>query len=558
MRATWSCKQPGRGMRGCLLGLWCWHTAWEWEWSIHQSSLAEPWTQGAQILGHNSQRFAVWLANLAVQCQPKSQPQTHFAQCPPWRRKCSDTRFVANEDGVSRFEIGWKVRTRNILGVLGRRIIHDCPEEFLSGRNCGAVHVQRCQYKRKEFGWTENGHRSDGQARLLVESSWSDRTSNKGAGQKRTQMVNQEEWQHGWQYLSYSVTDSHFKKMTMLSGRTKCGSSSGGLSHMPWVHHPSTSVQNTDPVKDLFAIANDRGHCEGCHAQFDTLGRHWASCVRSGRKKKRAMPPERITCRIFREAGATFRQIWTLRSAQMTHGRFEKLVQDLPCYGGVQLAVDITLRRVLTCQRETHAHAADTNGAMLTKARADKEGSVLRVGQVKALQTDGHGHGNWRTVEWRVYRSAPGAVTRESSGNAVFQAILKWFHVGAQVDANARRHVCCSFRSFVGGASSSHFVVPHGRENPSFGWLLWVRPQTVLSVIHLDVSVSVRSSQSEVWTQSTLVALIPVGPQRCGLFLILWGPLTVWHGIDQNDEKKANPRVEVVVFIAPSVVFQTT
>ena len=66
-------------------------------------------------------------------------------------------------------------------------------------------------------------------------------------------------------------------------------------------------------------------------------------------------------------------------------------------------------------------------------------------------------------------RSAPGVVPRESSGSTVFHAILSWSRVGAQVDANARRHVCHSFRSFVGGASASHFVVPHGREDLS--WL---------------------------------------------------------------------------------------
>ena len=77
----------------------------------------------------------------------------------------------------------------------------------------------------------------------------------------------------------------------------------------------------------------------------------------------------------------------------MTRGRLKCWRRT--CYEGVQLAVDITLRSVLTCQGEAHAHAADTDGAMLTKARADKGGSAPRVGHVRALQIDG----NWRTVE---------------------------------------------------------------------------------------------------------------------------------------------------------------
>ena len=39
--------------------------------------------------------------------------------------------------------------------------------------------------------------------------------------------------------------------------------------------------------------------------------------------------------------------------------QIEVLAQDVPCFGGVQLAVDITLRSVLICQGEAHAHAAD-------------------------------------------------------------------------------------------------------------------------------------------------------------------------------------------------------
>ena len=57
------------------------------------------------------------------------------------------------------------------------------------------------------------------------------------------------------------------------------------------------------------------------------------------------------------------------------------------------------------------------------------------------------------------------AVLRELS-SCLF---LSWSHVGPQVDANAHCPVCHSFRSFVGGASTSHFVMPHGREDPSLG-----------------------------------------------------------------------------------------
>ena len=53
--------------------------------------------------------------------------------------------------------------------------------------------------------------------------------------------------------------------------------------------------------------------------------------------------------------------------------RIEVQAQDLPLFGGVQLAADITLRSVLTCNGESHPHAKDVDGAMLVAARRDKE-----------------------------------------------------------------------------------------------------------------------------------------------------------------------------------------
>ena len=53
--------------------------------------------------------------------------------------------------------------------------------------------------------------------------------------------------------------------------------------------------------------------------------------------------------------------------------RIEVLAQDLPCFGGAQLAVDITLRCVLTRAGEPHRNAANVDGAVLVNARRDKE-----------------------------------------------------------------------------------------------------------------------------------------------------------------------------------------
>ena len=53
--------------------------------------------------------------------------------------------------------------------------------------------------------------------------------------------------------------------------------------------------------------------------------------------------------------------------------RIEVLAQDLPCFSGTQLAIDITLRSPLTSAGEAHPNAADTDGAVLFQARRETE-----------------------------------------------------------------------------------------------------------------------------------------------------------------------------------------
>ena len=53
--------------------------------------------------------------------------------------------------------------------------------------------------------------------------------------------------------------------------------------------------------------------------------------------------------------------------------RIEVLAQDLPCFGGAQLAVDITPRCVLSISGEPRPGAAQVDGVVLMRAREDKE-----------------------------------------------------------------------------------------------------------------------------------------------------------------------------------------
>ena len=74
-----------------------------------------------------------------------------------------------------------------------------------------------------------------------------------------------------------------------------------------------------------------------------------------------------MTARVFREAGACVRQNVCMNVNVPTRDsrHIKVLAQNLPCFGGVQLAVDIMLRSSLTCNGEAHPHAAEHDRAVL-------------------------------------------------------------------------------------------------------------------------------------------------------------------------------------------------
>ena len=100
----------------------------------------------------------------------------------------------------------------------------------------------------------------------------------------------------------------------------------------------------------------------------------------------------------------------------------EVLAQDLPCFGGVQLAVDMTLRSALSCEGEAHPAAANTYGAVLLKARTDKETKYPVL--VRPMQIGRLGHRNGRP--------------RQGARSSAVRALPSVAHVGTQMDTHAR------------------------------------------------------------------------------------------------------------------------
>ena len=118
--------------------------------------------------------------------------------------------------------------------------------------------------------------------------------------------------------------------------------------------------------------------CEGCGHNTDEFGDHRGACMRSGRVKIRAGPIEHTVARICREAGARVQTNVALTDLNVAvpasdERRIEVLAAGLPCFGGAQLAVDVTLRSPL-CRRglpRDGSHWLD--GAAAATARVDKQ-----------------------------------------------------------------------------------------------------------------------------------------------------------------------------------------
>ena len=110
---------------------------------------------------------------------------------------------------------------------------------------------------------------------------------------------------------------------------------------------------------------------------MDTLGR-------SGRLRTRACPTERSLARVCREVGATVRFNTMLRDMNINvsaddHRSIEVLASGLPLHHGAQIVVDITLRCALRSCGNAHVHAAVMNGAVLARAREEKERKYVEL-----------------------------------------------------------------------------------------------------------------------------------------------------------------------------------
>ena len=101
--------------------------------------------------------------------------------------------------------------------------------------------------------------------------------------------------------------------------------------------------------------------------------------------------------------------------------RVEVLAQDLPCFGGAQLAVNVTLLSALTRDGEPQPNAADEHGAVLVQARHDKENTYSEL-VASAIET----RGRWSEEAVNILHQLAVAHTREVTAYMTHQVALVW------------------------------------------------------------------------------------------------------------------------------------
>ena len=253
------------------------------------------------------------------------------------------------------------------------------------------------------------------------------------------------EWSQGWQFFAASTREHFYRKW-------ECDFEGATAAHLRSRSGPgSASVLGGCPTRPEFALEAhvfrtlllDRLtlplpavalKCEGCGALVDREGMHYTCCTRTGRIRRRAVPIERTTARICREAGAVVRTNVLLRDMNVGvaagDGRqLEVLAQGLPCYAGAQLAVDVTLRSSLTASGAARGRAAVEDGATCSDARRDKETKYHELissnrSRLVVLALEVGGRCSLETVEF--LEALSWARARASPPSVRFAAALGW------------------------------------------------------------------------------------------------------------------------------------
>ena len=148
----------------------------------------------------------------------------------------------------------------------------------------------------------------------------------------------------------------------------------------------------------------------GCGLPYDPFGHHRSACSRT-RLGRRGFPLESAAARICREAGGRVATNMFVRNLDLgvpsaaDNRRLEVVVDGLPLFRGVHLAVDTTLVSALKGDGVPRRGPANRDGVVLASARLKKTrtypelvaaGARARLGAEDGLNKPAHSSSYWQ------------------------------------------------------------------------------------------------------------------------------------------------------------------
>ena len=168
-----------------------------------------------------------------------------------------------------------------------------------------------------------------------------------------------------------------------------------------------------------------------------------AACPHSGRLRTRALA--RTLTRVCREAGATVRCNAKLVDMNIAvpacdERAVEVLASGLPLYHEAQLAVDITLKCVLTASGMPRPGGAAVNGIVCAGARVDKERKFVELLSGDRCHLAMETGGRWSSEAVQFVDNLAAARAREAPPLLQRSAFLAWRRGGGLVAPTLMPH----------------------------------------------------------------------------------------------------------------------
>ena len=255
------------------------------------------------------------------------------------------------------------------------------------------------------------------------------------------------EWQHGWQFYAADALERTYRNNSLLPqlqrGDQALLRSQSGLGAAAAFTALPTSDDTAFSPQEMRILIQRRlrlplpalpRRCR-CGCLLDTLGDHRAACPRAGILASRGFALEAMAARICREAKGRVSTNVMVRDLNIEAAvgdarRLEVVVNNLPLFGGSQLAIDTTLVSPVRANGQSIPGAFRHDGVALKRAKQRKQRTYPELtggrGRTRLLVMALEIGGRWNHDAYHFLRHLAKARSREVPEYIRKSAELAW------------------------------------------------------------------------------------------------------------------------------------